>query len=686
LGYGPSASDPRTGEILNATVNIADSEAKALAYQIDFYLQSIGTSAGLGYANAAGVPQEWPAAPPGMKAQCTAGQVVAINPAVVQSNHNANSTLFTKIQQYLGKPSGTYGNLGPQDFIPAQDQDFFNAYYTLIPYAIFADPDMNPFVIREGGQGIYGPANFWKMMEQEAQFHQIAATIDRGLDPYVGVTGPQGIQNATAFINNWRQLTQNHADLEYAKHFIYRQQVYDPVDAFSIAQIADHAARHCIADPGGGAHWETKAEWTNDLISSFYEEIAIHEFGHTLGLQHNFLASVDKPNFPVMKDAKGNVLMDPNGNPRYALYSNSVMEYNARMGDVFDVLQWGPYDQGALGWAYSNDAPKPVDPSAPGAKSISGQIDAKTPWNDPIGFQADGKTEIAYLSCHDGQIKYTPLCRQFDIGTTPSEIIANEVDQYDWQWAFNNFRVYRKFWDNERYADRPANLMMDMRRFLMLWVYDWNSGELTDTLRRIGFHPPAGVPSQQYYSQLENKFNKELSSANQIMAAFHKAVIQQSTGERPVATIYDQFYGDVTQQGIILDKLFAMEFFVGLWPGTNYDPNQAGAYFSSYANALDASYQTVAEDAVDSMIGGQYDAFPYFAPLAVSLFAQDTHSPSFSGRIEVRNWIGGRVFARIEDFLAYFRDVATQNNYVSPDGSVDCTKGFDACSYDPRPL
>jgi hypothetical protein len=129
-----------------------------------------------------------------------------------------------------------------------------------------------------------------------------------------------------------------------------------------------------------------------------------------------------------------------------------------------------------------------------------------------------------------------------------------------------------------------------------------------------------------------------------------------------------------------------MEFWVGIWPAVNYDPNQAGAYFSSYSDAPDPSYQTVAEDAVDSMIGGQYDAFPYFAPLAVSLFAQDTHSPSFTGRIEVRNWIGGHVFSRIEDFLAYFRDIASQNNYASPDGSVDCTHGFDACLYDPRPL
>ncbi len=494
-------------------------------------------------------------------------------------------------------------------------------------------------------------------------------------------------------MNNWRSLTQNHADLQYAKQFIYRQQAWDPVSAMSIVQIADHAARHCIADPGGGSHWETKEEWTTNLINSFYEQIAIHEFGHTLGLEHNFMGSIDKPNFPVRKDGNGNPLTDTNGNPEYSLYTNSVMEYTARFGDIFDILQWGAYDQGALGWAYTNNTgtnnngPKPVDPEATAAKSITGQLDAQTPWNDPLGFQADGKTEIMFMSCHDVHLHYTPLCRQFDMGTTPSEIMANQIETYDWMWNFTNFRVYRKFWDDSNYADQPANLMMDMRRFLLLWAFDWNSGELTDTLRRIGYPTPAGVPVLQYYSQLENKFNLELSTANQLMATFHKAVIQQSTGQRPVATIYDQFYGDVTQQGIILDKLFAMEFFVGLWPSSSlYDQNQAGAYFTSYgvSEGLDPAYETVAEDAVDSMIGGQYDAFPYFAPLAVSLFAQDTHSPNFSGRIEVRNWIGGHVFYGadpVQDFLDYFRNIAAQNNvpgcpeYNSP-----------TCTYDPRTI
>jgi hypothetical protein len=297
--------------------------------------------------------------------------------------------------------------------------------------------------------------------------------------------------------------------------------------------------------------------------------------------------------------------------------------------------------------------------------------------------------ENVFMRCTDENVHYTPFCRTFDIGATPSEIIANQLESYEWGFNFTNYRVYRKFWDNHHYVNGPANMVLDLRRFIPPWYTDLGSGTITDTLRRIGFQVPNGVPALQYFTQLENKFNMEFSTANQLMAAFHEAVIQESAGERPWLTTYDQFYGDVTQQGIVLDKIIAMEGFTGLWTTQDiYNPSSAG-YYTSYSDTGDSSYQGVAETAVDTFIGGAYDAPPYFAPTAIALFAQDTHNPAFSGRVDIRNWIGGHVFGRVEDFLAYFRDIATQNAYVgnAPDGThYDCTGGFDSCLYDPRPF
>ena len=73
-------------------------------------------------------------------------------------------------------------------------------------------------------------------------------------------------------------------------------------------------------------------------------------------------------------------------------------------------------------------------------------------------------------------------------------------------------------------------------------------------------------------------------------------------------------------------------------------------------------------------------------PLAVAQFAQDTHSPDFFGRVDARDWIGGHVFDRLQDFLDYFRDIAVQNQYADP--SVTGCAGDNAtiatCTFDPR--
>src|SRR5262249_22567763 len=148
---------------------------------------------------------------------------------------------------------------------------------------------------------------------------------------------------------------------------------------------------------------------------------------------------------------------------------------------------------------------------APGS-SISGQASATVPWNDKYGFQADGTTEIQYLMCNAKHMKYTPFCRQGDSGVSPSEIMANQIDSYEWQYQWRNFRSYRKFWDNSAYANAPAGTITDMKRFLSVWAFDWSSSELADTFRRVGIVPPPNTPAQQYYGQLTNKFNAEAST------------------------------------------------------------------------------------------------------------------------------------------------------------------------------
>lgn len=677
IGVTQFVPDPRTGELVSASINMADFQFQdRVKARLDFYLESIGAVSPEDTATG-----EWknPIDPATGKelSTCQDGDSVPLVPDTVAKSHNAKSSLYRKMQEYLQKPSSKYGNLGPQDFIQQHDSEFESVFFTLLPYQLYADPETNQFVIPEGGAGTRGPTTYLDALRQEAQFHKVAGQIDKGIVPY-DPSGADGFKNAMAFMDNFKNLQRNHSRLNYLKNFNHGTAQFD--DGSMISQMGAFVrdARHCV-----NGHWETKAEYMKSMVDSYHALTVWHEFGHSLGLDHNFMASVDKPNFPHYKDKAGR--------DHVGMYQSSVMEYNAVVDRVFwksdwqsqgqndgsgGGYGWGPYDRGAIAFIYANDK---RDDKEPGG-SVSGQLSATSPWKDPIGF--DGKTgkETQYLFCNANHLKYSPFCRQFDFGSTPSEIIANEIDTYEWNYQWRNFRMYRKLWDESAYADAPANEIAEMRRFISAWAYDWQSAEITDTMRRLGIKPPDGGIAAAWYEQLNYKFEMDISAANQMVGAFHKAIIQQSSGERPFVTKYDPYYGDVTQQGIILDKLFALQSWTDLWPVENYDVNQAaGAYMASYSSAFgDATFETITEDAVESMIGGQYDIFPFGRPLAVGLFAKATHDVNYGGRIEVRDWVGGHVFWRERDFLDFFREMATTYN------TAGCYEDkLDSCEYDP---
>jgi hypothetical protein len=253
-------------------------------------------------------------------------------------------------------------------------------------------------------------------------------------------------------------------------------------------------------------------------------------------------------------------------------------------------------------------------------------------------------------------------------------------------------------WDITNYADRPSQEILELRRFLPMWRSDWSADAIIDDFSRFGVQLPPGAASRQlYYGQLAQKFDDEMSGTNQMVAAFHLAIIQQSSGERPFATIIDKYSGDVTQQGITLDKQFAMQGWVGLWPQDNYDPNERGTFISSFTGPFDVQYTNIGEKAASSMVGAEpFDSFPYLKSAAVVLFARDTHDQNFSGRIEVRDWVGSKTFGRDRDMLDYFRKAAVDNgklpklncstgtgNTLPVNNGVTAPATMDTCQYDP---
>jgi hypothetical protein len=739
IGVAQFVPDPRTGQALSASINIADFPLKEfVAQRVDAFLSTIMCNASkydekLATTVCADLNSDKPWGPPlksvkgadgkftleAYPESCNPGEVAGIIPEVLNASYG-KSSLYSKMQEYLGEPAAKYGPLGPRDFVPPQDKDFDAAFSTLLPYYIFADPATNPFVTPVGDGGEFGPASggdmkgLYDSLGKVAQFHQLTGKINEqavGDANPMSMTGPWpfdpngGVEGVSNFLTQFQQGQLDHRDFMYAKQFAHKKTTMmdEASDLISFTGVMEKAGRHCV-----NGHWETREEWMDKLIQTYHSLTVWHEFGHVLGMDHNFMASVDKANYPRFKAQNCDPATDPQKCDRIGMYSSSVMEYSSTPDRIFWANEtgdngWAPYDRGAIGWLYGNEgtlsqetkarANKEYEALTPEQRSnyISKQLSPTLPYNDPFGFD-DGGKEKGFLYCNANHTKFTPFCRQMDFGSSPSEIIANEIEAYEWQYAWRNFRKYRKVWDLHNYADAPSRQIIELRRFLPLWRSDWQAESLRDDFGKLNFKLPTGANANEaYYGQLATRFDDELSQANQMVAAFHLALIQQSSGERPFATIIDKYSGDVTQQGITLDKNFAMTGWVGLWPSDNYDPNQRGNWISSFGSQTDPEYGAIAEKAVASMIGEErFDAFPYLRIAAVVLFARDTHNPNFNGRVSMKDWVGGQLFDRPEDLERYFRDMAIKAQRfpelgcATGPGQITNKPTVQTCTYDPR--
>jgi hypothetical protein len=684
MGVTQFQPDLRTGEIISASINIADGPLKDfLAQRTAAYLAKV-----IGSDPFTDPPAD-PANPGKTLGSCKVGQSVPVLPSSVAANVYSQSTLFQKMAQYLPPPPNGAKQPGPSDYVFNHSGDdgatFQKAYLKLIPYITYADPMMNQFVTPADLSAPQGMSALRSTLSRETAFQKALSEIDRGkgLADLQIANSRADMQAAYEAVDNFRQLWQSHRDYEAVWQLPHSTMRGDSPSIISFPFTVSRSSRQCV-DNGKGPHWATKDEWVDALVQSYYEGLVWHEFGHVMGLEHNFMGSVDKANWPTYKAADGST--------QYGKLTSSIMEYSVANDDVnwnngLGSTGWLPYDTGAIAWIYGNNlapndvGPKPV-PQGASANGISGQVSATVPWNDPIGF--NGNVETEFLFCSHQHIHYTPLCRMFDVGSTPSEITAAEIEMYDWNYQWRNFRNYYKVWDDSQYASQVANIVGETRRFLAMWAWDWNASELTDKLIRVGITPPAGaVNSGLFYAQLVNHFEADVGVAEELIAAFHEAIIQQGTGQRPFLTTHDPAFGDVTQQGISSDKALAFTNWLGLWPYDNYDPSQAAGYLgSAMVMGPGQTHPAQAWSTVGSMLGekGPWDAYPSFFPEAVALFAHDTQSPTFTGLgyAQMREWIGGHAFTRVQDVLSYFQNIAVQN----PQGVNGC-KDLATCTYNP---
>jgi hypothetical protein len=534
-----------------------------------------------------------------LPAGCKPGDQVQISPDKVTTKHK-NTSLYAKLESYMKQPA--------EEWAATRSADFYKNMRALLPDLRFAAPWYNSFVY--ASESSETKKRFFEMVQKDRLFADMMRAIDRGESPFGSnnVLTKGSIEAGVAHVKQVKELVKNHFALRSMKRALQKHIRLDVVNPWELGPATAKSTRRCKAD----GKWETVDEWAERIHSTWWKSTATHELGHNLGLRHNFYGSLDAPHFAPtgMKDKDGKPILDT---------TSSIMDYQDWLTEGADTSLFKPYDQMAFKWIYGEVKP-----------------DAKEAW----------------LYCDDQHTDLSPFCTWHDTGTTPSQIIKNIVDRYEWQYKFRNFRAYRKFWSTTSYANNMLYTLYPMRRFLNLWALNWyNSGIKNDLILLKALDPK--TCDEYCFTLITDEFNDEMGRANRLTVNFYKAILQQSSGERSYATKFDNLYGDVTQQGIIMDKYFAMLLHLGIWEVGDYDQNlyaYLSYHESSFGNSL---FYSDAQDVTDSMIGGQYDVYPWFKPLAVMVFAQDTHDVMFGDKSK-QKWIEMRRYDRVQDMADVF--------------------------------
>ena len=591
IGMAYMNSDPRTGEILSGGFNMYDWIDRLYTYYLQDYLTEVTKDT---FED--------------NKSPCTPGDVVPIDTNKIEENHKGTS-LYTKLETYMGKKA--------EDWIPKHSDDFGKYMRMLLPDLRYAYPGYNNYVRR----GLSGSvrSEIKQMVAKDRDFQEEMAAIDRGESPFKrqNVVAPQAMANGVEAIRLAKEGIKNHFKLKAYRRVLDGIRMLDRVEGWELAPAMVRNGRMCKADK----KWETRDEWAERITDRWFKVFATHEFGHTLSLRHNFYGSMDAPNY------------DKNS------ITSSIMEYAFTLAEAAEEPLYHPHDMFALRWIYGG-----ADKTCGDKKCEPGEEYQTCP-KDCEKKAAD---ENPFLFCTDEHSYFSPFCTTHDIGGTPTEIIKNEIDYYEWMYKFRNFRAFRKFWSTYSYGNTVLNTFYPMRRFLHLWGVDFYASNIKNNLMLLG------VKGDEYFfNNITDEFNDELGQASRLTANFYKAILQQSAGERSYATKFDNFYGDVTQQGIILDKYFAMLLFLGLWAIDDYDQN-IYAYMAYHEYSLgNAQFYSDTQEITDSMIGGQYDVYPWFKPLAVLVFAQDTGDIMFSDRSK-QKWIEMKRFPQVQDLIDYY--------------------------------
>ncbi len=546
-----------------------------------------------------------------LEASCEPGDKLA----PMGDEQRLSSALFGEMLRIMDRPEPEPGESVAAELSPAQPADrevFLENYTRMLPEFRFTEPGFNEYVWNPANAPLQG---FRERMAVEREFQGAMHSILMNESPFglVDLHGRAGIEAQNEFVTQFRNWRSNHERLEADQAMVDgMRNVYLANETDAIGVIS-RGARLCTEE----GRWESDEEYRERIIEEVVFHVAIHELGHNLSLRHNFYGSVDAMH------------------QRENESSASVMDYVRPWEETGTLRGWGQYDEAALKWIY-------------GGPETREQV-----------MQED------FLYCTDEHRFRSPLCRANDLGTTPSEIVLNAIERYDWLYSTRNRRAYRKFWDTGNYVAQIFDAIFPLQRMWHLAIFDWGGGGVQETLKRLDqVDDTRPVLTNDEYDELAADFYNDVTVANSLMMAFYDAVINQPASTRDFQTEFDPFYGDILRLGIIVDKLYSAFAFMDLQDVSNYDPN-VQTFVAMYDAPFGTPNLALSQRVLDDMLGSNYDTFPWFRFLAVNLFASATNS-NLVGDLSLKDRIAIRRFENSFEFeLEYGADAMAAA--VAPD-------------------
>ncbi|MEO0336431.1 MAG: hypothetical protein AAF202_08550, partial [Pseudomonadota bacterium] len=341
-------------------------------------------------------------------------------------------------------------------------------------------------------------------------------------------------------------MTKVKADIEAMKgQFQFGEKITDPgVEIVLDSRVINQCAVNMVEG----------AEIDGEFVpSDLMVDTGLHEVGHTLALRHNFAGSSDKENHykegekACMQTPAGRVVdVLPEGT--YAYPASTVMDYLPDNNGM--TLFPGKYDVAAMRFIYEDkvqvgdcsfvDLEKVEDPDEEGLM-VALPIDEQ-----PVG---QSRREFGFCSDEQGHYFAEAMCRPFDLGTTPLEVVAYYKQRFvdslkASRLRYDGFRAYRagplfsiflpllRIYEEWRYE--VAKHTHDTNDYLQMFETDEDSSavekyeeHLDDIASRVeGF----GEFRDQYYEASKEAFDFMLNTVAFMPNRY--CVFRDSSGEK----------------------------------------------------------------------------------------------------------------------------------------------------------